>query len=83
MTKDIRPGDCVKLLGLPDWLMHDLPENEQIEMHAFVGQCAVVDAIDVYGYFWLGFGSTTEVGDAAHYSGHSFCVPKEFIERNS
>ena len=81
MTNSIRVGDRVRLLGLPDWLTHDLPESEQIEMLAFIGQFAVVNEIDAYGYFWLGFGSTAEVGSAAHYSGHSFGVPVEFIER--
>lgn len=49
-------------------------------MRAFVGQSAVVCEVDSHGYFWLGFGSTTEAGDSAHYSGHSFGVPREFIE---
>jgi hypothetical protein len=83
MTCDIRVGDRVKLLDLPDWLIHDLPESEQVEMRAFIGQCAVVSEIDAYGYFWLGFGCTVEVGDVAYYSGHSFCVPREFIERDA
>ena len=80
MTVEIRVGDRVKLLGLPDWLTHDLPASEQQEMRAFVGLSAVVSEVDRHGYFWLGFGSTTEAVDCAHYSGHSFCVPREFIE---
>jgi len=80
MTTDIREGDRVTLLGLPEWLTHDLPASEQEEMRAFVGQSAVVCEVDSHGYFWLGFGSTTEAGDSAHYSGHSFGVPRQFIE---
>jgi hypothetical protein len=80
MGSDIRVGDRVRLLGLPDWLIHDLPESEQIEMRAFVGQSALVSEIDGHGCFWLGFGSTTDVDDYACYSGHSFCVLREFIE---
>jgi hypothetical protein len=83
MTGDIRVGDRVKLLGLPDWLTHDLPEDEQVEMRGFIGQSAVVSEIDTHGYFWLGFGSTTQGSDTAHYSGHSFGVPREFIEREA
>lgn len=82
MARDIRLGDRVKLLGLPDWLIHDLPEGEQTEMRSFVGRCAIVEKIDAYGFFWLGFGSTTQVSDAAQYCGHSFCVPREFIKRD-
>lgn len=80
MGSDIHVGDCVKLLGLPSWLIHDLPEDEQLEIQSFIGQAAVVEKIDDYGYFWLGFGSTSGVGNTAHYSGHSFCVTQEFIE---
>jgi hypothetical protein len=77
---NIQVGDRVKLLGLPEWLTHDLPESEQVEMYAFIGQTTVVCEIDSYGYYWLGFGTTVDVGDSACYSGHSFGVPKEFIE---
>jgi len=80
MAGNVRVGDRVRLLGLPDWLTHDLPENEQIEMKEFVCQLASVHAIDDYGYVWIGFGTTIESNDSAQYSGHSFCVPPEFIE---
>jgi len=80
MTTEIRKGARVRLLGLPEWLTHDLPVDEQQEMRAFVGRCAVVSEVDSHGYFWLGFGSTVEGESSAHYSGHSFAVPREFIE---
>lgn len=78
--QDVRVGDSVKLLGLPDWLIHDLPQSEQAEMLNFVGKSAVVSQIDEHGYCWLGFGATTEAGDSAQYSGHSFCVPPDFLQ---
>ena len=80
MIQNIRVGDRVKLLSLPDWLTNDLPTSEQTEMRALVGQVTVVSEIDSYGYFWLGFGGTTEVDEDARYSGHSFGVPRESIE---
>lgn len=83
MAREIRVGDRVKLLALPDWLTHDLPESEQAEMRTFIGRCTVVSEIDAHGYFWLGFGSSNEVGDSAYYSGHSFCVPREFIAHDA
>lgn len=81
MSDLIHVGDRVRLLRLPEWLTHDLPESEKAEMLAFVGQSAVVTDIDRDGYFWLGFGSTKESNDAAFYSGHSFGVPADFLER--
>lgn len=81
MSGDINIGDSVKLLRLPSWLLHDLPQSEQTEMRTFIGRIAVVNEIDALGYFWLGFGSTAEAGDSAYYSGHSFGVPRDCIER--
>jgi len=80
MINDIRVGDRVKVLGLPGWLIYDLPDDEQTELRAFVGQTTVVRVIDSHGYFWLGFGTMFAAGDSAYYSGHSFCLPREFIE---
>ncbi|MDQ1833140.1 hypothetical protein [Massilia scottii] len=79
MSKEINVGDSVRLLGVPDWLIHDLPESEQVEILSFVGQVTVVTEIDAYGYFWVGFGETLFEGSVAHYSGHSFCVSREWL----
>lgn len=80
MVTNVKVGDRIKLLGLPGWLTHDLPKDERDEMYSFIGQIAIVQEIDSYGYFWLGFGKTTEIENTSHYSGHSFCVSREFIE---
>lgn len=78
---DVRVGDRVRLLGIPDWLLHDLPENEQAEIRSCVGGDAVVCEIDAHGYFWIGFGFFEESSGLANYSGHSFCVTREFLEK--
>ena len=80
MADSVRVGDQVKLIALPDWLLQELPESEQIQMRRFVGQFAEVREIDAYGYVWLGFGATVEVNEEAYYAGHSFCVTPEFLE---
>ncbi len=77
----LRVGDRVTLLGLPDWLVHDLPADEQRELRGCVGRATEVVDIDAHGYVWIGFGQTTDAGDTAHYSGHSFCVPPQFLQR--
>jgi hypothetical protein len=82
VSNDIKVGDRVRLLGLPDWLVHDLPASEQAEMRTFVGQSCEVSEIDAYGYYRLGFGLTVEDADTTYYTGHSFGVPREFIERD-
>ena len=80
MLDVLRVGDRVRLLGLPDWLIHDLPDSEQREMLAFIGQATEITAIDAAGYLWLGFGQATEGEDDAHYAGHSFCVTPDFLQ---
>lgn len=80
MHKKLKIGDRVKLLGLPDWLIADLPEDEKSEMIGFVGSVTDVTDIDAYGYIWLGFGKMVEAENEALYCGHSFCVPEEFVE---
>ena len=80
MLNDIAIGNCVKLISLPEWLLTGLPEDEQQELIGCIGKIFQVSDIDVYGYYWIGFGVTTNVGQDSFYSGHSFCVPRECIE---
>lgn len=83
MSHSFKPGDSVRLLGLPDWLLHDLPKDEQAELVGHVGKVAQVQKVDSYGYVWVGLGSTSEHADHSIYGGHSFGVPPEFVELQS
>lgn len=74
-------GDRVKLISVPEWLTHDLPENDQAEIVDCIGKTALIEDIDKAGYYWIGFGRTVDKGKSAYYSGHSFCVPSECLER--
>ena len=80
MSIEIKIGQRVRLTAVPDWLVHDLPEDEKREILSYIGKTAVVTEIDRQGYFWIGFGDTQEAPGRAHYSGHSFCVPRECLE---
>ena len=80
MSHLLKPGDSVRLLGLPSWLLHDLPKDEQNELMSYVGKVMQVQEIDSYGYIWVGLGSISEHSDHSSYSGHSFGVPAEFVE---
>ena len=80
MTRDVSVGDRVKLIDMPEWLVHDLPAVEQAEMRACIGQVFVVREIDPHGYLWVGFGVTSDHADAARYSGHSFGVPRGCVQ---
>lgn len=80
MDYAFKPGDSVRLLGLPNWLLHDLPTDEQAELMACVGTVMRVQEIDSYGYVWVGAGAVVEHVDGCTYSGHTFGVPTEFLE---
>jgi len=80
MKDEVSVGSRVRLAQLPEWLLHDLPENEQAEMRAYAGQSATVQEIDGYGYLWIGFGATATDDKGARYGGHSFGVPRECLE---
>ena len=81
MTPAFRVGDRVRLLGLPDWLIHDLPEDEQRAMRSFVGRCTRITQIDAHGNPWVEFSVATEQPiDAARCEGHEFCISVEMLE---
>ncbi|SMC16257.1 hypothetical protein SAMN02745857_00142 [Andreprevotia lacus DSM 23236] len=74
-TSAIAVGERVQLLKVPQWLVHDLPSDEQEEIASFVGKWTVVTDIDDFGYYWVAFSATRAEGDVGGCSGHSFCVP--------
>lgn len=78
--RKIKQGDYVKLISVPEWLLKGLPENDQEEIKSFVGKISIIEEIDCYGYFWIGFGVTTCNGDDAEYEGHSFAITENCIE---
>jgi hypothetical protein len=72
-------GDEVVFIEAPEWLLRDLPYDEQQEILAFVGQTAKVTDIDQFGYFWIGFGSQVDCGEESSYSGHALAVTADCL----
>ncbi|MBF5007768.1 hypothetical protein [Diaphorobacter caeni] len=86
MEETIDVGSEVLLLSIPDWLIADLPLNEQREILACVGHTTTVKSIDDFGYCWIGFGATIDMNDTGFFSGHSFGVPAlclKLVRKNS
>lgn len=81
MKNEIKAGSLVRLLGVPDWLIRDLPDDEIDLIMAQVGSVAVVTEIDDYGYFWLGFDRTQEDGTVAFSMSGWFSVSEEYLQR--
>lgn len=77
---EFRVGDRVVFLRAPEWLLKDLPTEEQEEIRAFVGHTAEITEVDGSGYFWIGFGSQTDSGEGSTYAGHSFAVTADCLQ---
>ena len=73
-------GDRVVFLNAPEWLLKDLPIDEQDQIRSFVGQTAEITEVDKFGYFWIGFGSQVDQGDESQYVGHSFAVTADCLK---
>jgi hypothetical protein len=78
---DLKVGDRVIFLRAPDWLLKDLPTEEQAEIRSFVGQAAEITEIDKFGYCWIGFGSQVDEGEESNYSGHTFAVTPDCLKK--
>lgn len=77
---EFKVGDRVVFLKAPDWLLKDLPAEEQDQIRSFVGQTAEITEVDKYGYFWIGFGSQVDDGPESTYAGHSFAVTADCLK---
>lgn len=69
-TATFRQGDLVQVRNIPDWLLSDLPSDDQSRLREQQGQ--VVKVLDVHpnGYLWLSLadgsaGFSVHVSDVA------------------
>jgi hypothetical protein len=67
----VSEGETVRILEIPDWLVHDLPEQEAAAVRACAGSEMIVNEIDSYGYFWVR-AITSE--SESEYSAQSFAM---------
>lgn len=79
-SHDFKVGDLVLLIGIPDWLINDLPELEQLEILGCIGSTAFIKKIDEHGYFWVEFRATVGGNEFARHSDHAFAVPADCME---
>lgn len=43
-----------KIVAIPEWLTHDLPEEDVIALEKLRGAIMCIIDIDAYGYVWFG-----------------------------
>jgi hypothetical protein len=56
----IQAGDRVRVNAIPDWLLRDLPEEDQERLKAHKGKIVTVLELMPHGYLWLSFADGTE-----------------------
>jgi hypothetical protein len=56
----IQAGDRVRVNNIPDWLLRDLPEEDQERLKNLKGQMVTVLKFMLHGYLWLSFPDGTE-----------------------
>jgi len=75
-------GDKVRLLGVPDWLLNGLLEEEQVNIISCIWEVFEVEEIEEDGYIWLGDKSFIEIWDDGVMHGRpTFCITKEYIKK--
>jgi hypothetical protein len=80
MTQKIKVGSVVTLIDLPDWMVLDLPEDEQKELRAFVGTTSVVYDIDAYGYPSICSRFVEQREDGVYHGGPGFSASLESLQ---
>jgi hypothetical protein len=74
----IKEGDTVRILEIPDWLVHDLPPSEAAVVRSCAGTEMLVYEIDSYGYFWV---CVITKGTEDEYQSQSFVMePKNVLK---
>ena len=77
---ELKVGDRVVFIRAPEWLLKNLPMEEQEEIRSFVGRTAEITELDEFGYFWIGFGTQADEGEESIYAVHSFAVTAECLD---
>lgn len=72
----LKEGDNVKILHIPDWLIHDLEEDAQKAIKSCKGQIMTIYEVDDYGYMWVEK-PTLETEDT--YESHSFSMEPKYL----
>jgi len=60
MAGNLREGDRVRVLSIPEWLLHGLPLEDQTRLRAVKGRVVSVVKRMPHGYLWLSFPDGTE-----------------------
>jgi hypothetical protein len=76
----LRVGERVRLINVPEWLVHDLPIEDRNSIEKHLGCVFELTEVDANGYIWMGFATTNE-DDAQNgiYRGQTFCVTPDCV----
>jgi hypothetical protein len=74
----VSAGDTIRILEIPEWLVHDLPPNEAANIRACTDSLMKVEEIDEYGYFWVSL--TTKETDDEYECQHFVIEPNNVLK---
>jgi RHS repeat-associated protein len=57
---ELKSGDTVEIGKIPDWLLHDLPQEDQDAIRSKVGAKAPIIAFDAHGHAEIEFDEADE-----------------------
>jgi hypothetical protein len=69
-NKPITAGSFVRIIKMPTWLTHDLPDQEVDRLLQCEGSIMKILEVDKYGYIWFG----------ANNEGRWFCLKPNEVE---
>ncbi|CAN7392844.1 hypothetical protein LJR129_002437 [Acidovorax sp. LjRoot129] len=61
----MKVGDQVRVLAIPEWLTHDLPEEDIARLNAQVGEVVQIRELQSHSHLWFSFSDGSE-GFALH-----------------
>ena len=71
---EIKVGNVVKILKIPEWLIHDLDTESAKIVKSCEGANMEITEIDEYGYAWV---EKVSISTEENYQSNSFCMEPE------
>ncbi|MGH1429456.1 MAG: hypothetical protein ACRBEE_16085 [Arenicella sp.] len=72
----LKEGDVVKVLCIPNWLIHDLDDESKQTVSRCEGSKMEIYEIDSYGYLWV---EKVTIQTDENYESNSFCLEPKHV----
>ena len=72
----IAEGDIVKILTIPEWLVHDMDDASRKVVKSCEGTLMKINEIDEYGYAWV---EKVTIQTESEYESDSFSMEPKYL----